>query len=72
MPATSESVMLATSGDVLNIAIAVGVVVLSIFLCMFLFYLILILRDVSKVVDKPYIDMIVDRGKVSGEDEVEE
>ena len=41
--------MFATSGDVLNMALAVGVVVLVIFLSILIFYLILVVRDASKV-----------------------
>ena len=40
-----------TSSDVLNMSLAIGFIVLVVFLCLFLFYAILILRDVSKVVD---------------------
>ena len=43
--------MFATSGDILNMSLAIGFIVLVIFLCVFLFYGILILRDVNKVVD---------------------
>jgi len=43
--------MFATSGDILNISLAVGFLVLVIFLSILCFYLILIVRDVSKVVD---------------------
>lgn len=43
--------MFATSGDILNISLAGGFIILVIFLCIFLFYGILILRDASKVVD---------------------
>lgn len=51
--------MLATSGDILNISLAVGFALLIVFLCIFLFYGILILRDASKVVDE--IAEVVDR-----------
>ncbi|MBU1151194.1 hypothetical protein KJ632_00020 [Patescibacteria group bacterium] len=44
--------MFATSGDILNMSLAVGFIVLVIFLAMLIFYAILILRDVSKVVDE--------------------
>lgn len=44
--------MFETSGDVLNMSLAVGFIVLVIFLAMLIFYAILILRDVSKVVDE--------------------
>ncbi len=43
--------MFATSGDILNMSLAGGFIILVIFLCIFLFYGILILRDASKVVD---------------------
>lgn len=51
--------MFATSGDILNVSLAVGFAVLVVFLCIFLFYGILILRDASKVVDE--IAEVVDR-----------
>lgn len=44
--------MFATSGDILNMSLAIGFIILVIFLCLLCFYLILILRDVSKVVDE--------------------
>ena len=44
--------MFATSGDILNMALAFGFIVLVIFLCVFLFYGIIVLRDVSKVTDR--------------------
>ncbi|MDA1060592.1 MAG: hypothetical protein O3B47_02255 [bacterium] len=43
--------MFATSGDILNMSLAIGFIVLVIFLCILIFYAILILRDVTKVVD---------------------
>ena len=43
--------MFATSGDVLNMSLAIGFIVLVIFLCILIFYAILILRDTTKVVD---------------------
>ena len=43
--------MFATSGDILNMSLAIGFIVLVIFLCILCFYAILILRDVTKVVD---------------------
>lgn len=43
--------MFATSGDVLNMALAIGFIVLVIFLCILIFYAILILRDTSKTAD---------------------
>ena len=43
--------MFATSQDVLFMSLAGGFILLVIFLCIFLFYGILILRDASKVVD---------------------
>mgnify|MGYP001588530365 CR=1 FL=1 len=51
--------MFATSGDVLNMSLAIGFIVLVIFLCLFLFYAILIARDVSKVVED--VEEIVSR-----------
>ena len=44
--------MFATSGDFLNMSLGIGFLVLVIFLCMFLFYGILVLRDVSKIADE--------------------
>lgn len=41
-----------TSGDVLNMSIAIGVIVLTVFLSILIFYIIMIVRDASKVVDK--------------------
>ncbi len=43
--------MFATSGDVLNIALAVGFLVLVIFLAILIFYTILVMRDVSKITE---------------------
>lgn len=43
--------MFATSGDILNMSLAIGFIILVIFLSMLIFYGILILRDVSKVTD---------------------
>lgn len=43
--------MFASSGDILNMSLAMGFMLLVIFICIACFYLILILRDVSKVVD---------------------
>ncbi len=40
--------MFATSGDVLNMSLALGVILVAIFLCFALFYLILVLRDTSR------------------------
>lgn len=51
--------MFETSADVLNMSLAIGWVILVIFLCMFVFYGILILRDVSKVVEE--VEEVVDR-----------
>ncbi len=42
--------MITTSLDVLYISLAIGFIVLVIFTCIALFYMILVLRDVSKVV----------------------
>lgn len=44
--------MITTSLDVLYISLALGFIVLVIFLSISLFYLIFILRDVSKITDK--------------------
>lgn len=44
--------MFATSADVLNMSLAIGFIVLVIFLSIFIFYAILVLRDVSKVTDE--------------------
>lgn len=43
--------MFATSGDVLNMSLAIGFIVLVIFLSILIFYMIIIFRDVTKVVD---------------------
>ena len=43
--------MFATSGDVLNMALAIGFIVLVIFVSILVFYAILILRDISRVVE---------------------
>ncbi len=43
--------MFATSGDILNMSLAIGFIILVIFLCFLIFYAVLILRDVSKVMD---------------------
>jgi uncharacterized protein YggT (Ycf19 family) len=42
--------MFATSGDILNMSLAIGFIVLVIFLSILIFYAILVLRDVNKVV----------------------
>lgn len=42
----------ATSGDVLNMSLAIGFIVLVIFLSILIFYLIMIVRDLSKVTDE--------------------
>ena len=44
--------MFETSGDILNMALAMGFIVLVIFLCMFIFYGIIVLRDIAKVAGK--------------------
>lgn len=44
--------MFATSGDILNMSLAIGFLVLVIFVSMVCMYLVLILRDVSKVTDE--------------------
>lgn len=44
--------MFETTGDILNMSLAIGFIVLVIFVCILCFYAILILRDVSKVVDE--------------------
>jgi len=41
--------MFATSGDILNMALAIGFIVLVIFLSILIFYAILITRDVSRM-----------------------
>lgn len=51
--------MFATSGDVLNMSLAVGFIVLVIFLSILIFYAIVILRDVAKVVDD--VSEVVDK-----------
>lgn len=43
--------MFSTSGDILNMSLAVGFLVLVIFLSILSFYFILVLRDISKIVD---------------------
>ena len=43
--------MFATSGDILRMAGAIGIILLVIFLCMTLLYVMFILRDVSKILD---------------------
>lgn len=51
--------MFATSGDILNMSLAIGFIILVIFLSLLIFYAILILRDVAKVMDD--IEEIVTR-----------
>lgn len=51
--------MFATSGDVLNMSLAIGFIILVIFLCILIFYAILILRDTAKMMDE--IEEIVTR-----------
>lgn len=41
--------MFATSGDILNMALAFGFIILVIFLSILIFYSILVMRDVSKM-----------------------
>ena len=43
--------MFATSGDILNMSLAIGFIILVIFLSILIFYAIMILRDTAKVVD---------------------
>lgn len=43
--------MFATSDDILNMSLAIGFIVLVIFLSILIFYAILILRDTSKTAD---------------------
>lgn len=43
--------MFETSGDVLRMAGAVGIIVFVIFICMTLLYVMFILRDISKILD---------------------
>ncbi len=54
--------MFATSGDILNMALAIGFIVLVIFFSILIFYAILILRDVSKITDdsRELVDRIHD------------
>lgn len=51
--------MFATSGDILNMSLAIGFIVLVIFLSILIFYGIMILRDVSRTTDK--VEEVVDR-----------
>ena len=51
--------MFASSGDILNMALALGSIVLVIFLSIMIFYVILVLRDTHKVVHD--IEEVVDR-----------
>ncbi len=51
--------MFSTSADILNMSLAIGWIVLVVFLCLFIFYGVLILRDVSKVVEE--VEEVVDR-----------
>jgi len=44
--------MFETTGDILNVSLAIGFLVLVIFISMVCFYLVIILRDVSKVTDE--------------------
>lgn len=55
--------MFATSGDVLNMSLAIGFIVLVIFLSILIFYAVLILRDSSKVISN--ISEIVMRVKTT-------
>lgn len=41
--------MFATTGDILRMSLAIGFIVLVIFLCILIFYTILVMRDASKV-----------------------
>ncbi|NIA02425.1 MAG: hypothetical protein GWP15_03505 [Nitrospirae bacterium] len=43
--------MFATSGDILNMSLAIGFILLVIFLCFLIFYAVIILRDAAKVMD---------------------
>lgn len=43
--------MFSTSGDILNMSLAIGFILLVIFLCILIFYAIVVMRDISKVVD---------------------
>lgn len=54
--------MFATSGDILNISLALGFIVLVIFLSILIFYTILVMRDVSKMTDdsRELVDRIHD------------
>ncbi len=51
--------MFATSEDVLNMSLAIGFIVLVIFLSILIFYAILILRDVSRTTQK--VEEVVDQ-----------
>lgn len=51
--------MFATSGDVLNMSLAIGFIILVIFLCFLIFYAVIILRDVAKMMDE--VEEIVTR-----------
>jgi len=51
--------MFATSGDILNMSLAIGFIVLVIFLSIMIFYAILILRDTSKMMED--IEEVVSR-----------
>ncbi len=51
--------MFATSSDILNMSLAIGFIVLVIFLSILIFYAILILRDSSKMINE--VRTIVDR-----------
>jgi uncharacterized protein YoxC len=55
--------MFATSSDVLHMSLAIGFMLFIIFLCILIFYVILILRDTSKVVDG--VAEIVNRVRVT-------
>jgi hypothetical protein len=54
--------MFATSGDILNMSLALGFIVLVIFLSILIFYTILVMRDVSKMTDdsRELVDRIHD------------
>lgn len=43
--------MFATSGDILKMSLAAGFIVFIIFICILIFYTILVMRDVSKITD---------------------
>ena len=51
--------MFATSGDILNMSLAIGFIILVIFFSILVFYGIMILRDVARTTDK--VEELVDK-----------